>query len=136
MKKLTNNEIARAIYLSTKGKSGTHLTDTLHNVVKFLHRRRLLLKSKEILEILKKIINKEERVMVAKVSSVKKLDAEIKKDLTHSLKKKYDAKEIILEEKLNENLLGGVRIEINDEVIDLTLKNKIGQLQKYLTRTV
>lgn len=136
MKAISNNEIAKAIYLSTKDKSGSQLHEAIQNVLKFLSRKRLLSKSKEILEILKRIINQEEGIMVAKVTSASKLDHGAKEDLKHSLKKRYKAKEILLEEKLNEKLLGGVKIEMNDEVIDLTLKNQIGQLQRYLTRNV
>lgn len=135
MTSIRNNEIARAIYLSTEGKTGSSLAKSLSDVVNFLYRKRLLSKSKEILEILRKIINQEEGILIAKVISFKKLQEETKKDLTHLLKKRYSAKEVIFEEKLDEKLLGGMRIEVNNEVIDLTIKNKIWQLQEYLKLT-
>ena len=43
--------------------------------------------------------------------------------------------QVIFKEKIDEKLLGGFRIEVNDEVIDLTLKNKIFKLEEYLTRS-
>ena len=52
------------------------------------------------------------------------------------MKKRYSAKEVALNPVLDKTLLGGMRVEVSDEVIDLTLKNKVEQLQKYLTRTV
>jgi len=38
--------------------------------------------------------------------------------------------------KVDEKLLGGFRIEVNDEVIDLTLKNKAEKLQEHLTKII
>ncbi len=133
-KTVTNNDIARAIYLYTKDKTGTHLKESLQNVIKFLVRQRLLSKSKEILELLNKIINKEEGIVSAKVSSVEKLNSKTSEGLIHFLKKRYEAKDVVFEEKLDSGLLGGLRVEVNDEVMDLTMKNKIGQLQEYLKR--
>ena len=48
-----------------------------------------------------------------------------KKELTSFLRERYKAKEIVFTETINEKLLGGIRVEINDEIIDLTVKNKI-----------
>lgn len=136
MKTLTNNDIARSIYLSTKDKKGAELKDSLENVTKFLARRRLISKSKGILESLEKIINKEEGVVVARVSSVEKLSHKTKEELTHLLKKRYEAKSVTIEEILDERLLGGVRVEVWDEVLDVSIKNKIVQLQEYLERNI
>ncbi len=134
MTTISNNDIACAIYLASKDKTGVHLESTLHNVVKFLARKHLLLKKDAIILQLRKIINDEEGIVAARVSSAKKLKEEIKRDLIHFLKKRYTAKEIYLSEEVEEKLLGGVRIEVNNEVIDLTLKNKIAKLQEYLNR--
>lgn len=136
MTTLTNKDIAGAIYLSTKNKNGKELSETLQNVTKFLARWRLLSKSEEILGLLNKIINKEGEIINVKVSSVDKLNHKTKEDLIHFSKKRYGAKDVILEERLDSRLLGGLRMEINDEVMDLTVKNKIKQLQEYLARII
>ena len=52
--------------------------------------------------------------------------------LEEFIKKKYKAKEVIQIEKVDEKLLGGIKIEIGDDIIDATLRNKIKQLQTYL----
>jgi F-type H+-transporting ATPase subunit delta len=134
MKTLTNNDIARAIYLSTKDKEGAHLKDELKKVTQFLARRRLISKSKEILSSLQTIINQKEGIIIAKVSSAEKITQKTHIELMHLLKKRYGAKEVKLEEELDVSLIRGVRIEVGDEVIDLSIKNKIGQLQAYLAR--
>ena len=117
MATISNNDIARAIYLISKDKSNFEQIDISKKIVKFLFRKRLLFKASLILSQLEKIINKEEGRIVTKVSSVEKLDSKIKTNLEHSLKKRYGAKEIVLVERLDKKLLGGVRLELNNEVI-------------------
>ncbi len=130
----SNNDIARAIYLATRGKAGVEQSDVLRKVVNFLSRKRLLSKSDEILSRLDKMINQEEGRVIAKVSSPEKLDSRMKTHLEQELKKRYRANEIVLREIFNKELIGGIKVEVNDEIIDLSIKNRIGKLQAYLIK--
>ena len=136
MATLSNNDIAHAIYLVSKEKTHAELHEVNNKVVRFLARRRLLSKSPDILERLNKIINHEAGRIVVKVQSAKKLKEEMKNELITFLKKRYKVKEVVLTEILDEKLLGGIKIEINDEIIDLTAKNKIKKLQEHLIRKI
>jgi F-type H+-transporting ATPase subunit delta len=136
MATLSNNDIAHAIYLVSKEKTHAELHEINNKVIKFLARRRLLSKTKDILERLDKIINHENKKIVVKVLSAKKLKEESKQELIFFLKKRYAVKEVTLVETIDEKLLGGVRIEVNDEIIDLTVKNKIKKLQEHLIRKI
>jgi F-type H+-transporting ATPase subunit delta len=134
MATLSNNDIAESIYSILKGKSKEELHIIFKKIVEFLDKRRLLSRSKDILEKLEKIINLNEDKIIVKASSAKRLSEKIKGELISILRKRYKAKEIILLEKLDEKLLGGVRLEIDDEVIDLTVKKKIQKLQEHLIK--
>jgi F-type H+-transporting ATPase subunit delta len=136
MATISHNDIARAIYLVSKDKTHLELHDINNKIIKFLARRRLLSKTKDILGRLNKIINIENKRIVAKVFSAKKLKEESKKELTLFIKKRYEAKEVVIMEILDEKLLGGMRVEVDDEIIDLTVKNKFKKLQEYLTRKI
>ena len=134
MATVSTNKIAEAIYLALKDKNATEQKNTFRSVVEFLSRKRLLAKSSEILAHLGKIINKEKGVTLVKVYSAQKLEHKAKAHIVDNLKHRYSSKDIVLEEVLDEKLLGGMRLEIDDEVIDLTLKNKINKLQEYLIK--
>ena len=136
MTTISNNEIARAIYMVSKDKSSTEQSLLFPKIIQFLARRHLLSKTSDILLKLGKIINSEEGRTIVIVKSAFKLGEKTEKELVQTLKKRYSSKEIVLDEKLDKNLLGGMLLEINDEVIDLSLKNKIGKLQEYLTRPI
>lgn len=136
MTALSNNDIAQAIYFVSKDKTNSELRIVNDKIIKFLVRRRLLSKSEDILEKLDKIINVENKKIIAKILSARKVRDEIKKELIDFLRERYKAKEIFLEERLDEKLLGGIRIEVNDEIIDLTIKNKIKKLEEYLIKKI
>lgn len=133
MATLSNTDIARAIYETSKGKKGEGLTLELRKVVQFLYRKNLLSNKLDIIEKLRKIINTEEGIVTAKVLSVKGIEEGFRKDLINFLKERYRANVVEVEEESDDKILGGVRVEINNEVIDMTLKNQITQLQKHLT---
>ena|SRR3989338_583304 len=132
MATISDKDIARAIYHSYKEKRGE---DFFRKVVEFLERRRFLSRQKRILESLEKIINEEEGVLAVKVSSLKGINEKDKKELVEFLKKRYGEKKIEFRESLDESILGGFRVEVRDEVIDLTLRNKIKKLQNHLTKS-
>lgn len=133
MTTISNNNIAHAIYLASKSYSVSEQPIFLEKVVKFLYKKRLLSKVADILSRLNKIIDDHEGRVVAKVSSAKSINETINKELAEILIKRYSAKEINLIENIDEKLLGGFKIEVNDEVIDLTIRNKIRKLQEHLT---
>lgn len=134
MATITNNDIARSIYLTVKDKSAGEQSLLYKQVVQFLFKKRLLSKTSEILSELTKIINKEESRVVVKVSSVESLDHKTKNNLEQFFKKRYNAKDVALVETLDKKLLGGIKMETWDEVIDLSVKNKVKKLQEHLTR--
>ena len=136
MSTLSNNDIAKAIYLISKDKTNAEVKSINVKIVEFLARKGLLSKAKNILERLDKIINYENKRIVAKVLSAENLGIKLKKELMFFLKERYKAKEVVLAEALDPKLLGGLRLEVNDEVIDLTVKNKIKKLQEYLVRKI
>lgn len=129
---IKNNDIAQSIYLGSKGKSGNELKLYFEAVVKFLARKRLLSKAPDILSKLKRILNQEAGIIEAKVISTGHLREEARHKSINLLKLRYSAKDVILNEEVDPSLLGGLRIEVGDEIIDASLKNKVKKLQTYL----
>ncbi len=123
MSKISIKNIAHAIYESKAQAK---------DVVKFLNRNKLLGKSEEILQELEKIENKEKGIMKMKVHSAAKVPAEKRKELETKIKEKYKAKEIVSEYFEDKYLLGGMKIQVGEEVMDMTHRNKLNQLSKHL----
>lgn len=134
MAKISNNDIAYAIYSSLKGKEGIEMDTTIENSVRFLADQRLLSQSELILSKVQELRDKDKGVIRAQVTSAKKLTEPSRAEITKHLKNKYGSQEIVLEEHLDANLISGVKIEIGEEIIDISLKNKIEQLHDYLIK--
>lgn len=134
MATVSHKDIAQSIYSLTEGKSGAELERTLKDVVRFLDRKRLLGKQNAILESLNTLINKTEGIIEVNVTSSHPLTDHIKTELKHALKERYGANEVRMTEHEDKELLGGMRIEVGEEVLDLSLKNKVAQLQAHLIK--
>ena len=132
MAKISTKDIAQAIYATAKGKSGHELHNAMANATEFLVKKNLLGKTKEILEELEKVVDDDEGIVKAKVGSPRKLKKSVQEDIEGILKKRYKANEIILDLYEDKDLLGGIKIQVKDEVIDLSLAHKVHQLQNYL----
>lgn len=132
MKAISVNNLARAIYESSKEKSGVDLNHALLNAAEFIRDKNMMSKSKLILSSLEKIIDEAEAIVRVKVSSSKKLTKGMIEEIEEFLKKRYKKSDVIMEQVEDTKLLGGLKIEIGDEVMDMTLSNKIHQLQNYL----
>ena len=123
MSKLSIKNIAQAIY-ETKAEPKA--------VVHFLNKKGLLSKSEEILQEIEKIEYKENGIVKMKVRSAEKISESKQKELEHEMREKYGAKHVESEYFEDKNLLGGMKIEIGEDVIDTTYRNKLNQLEKHL----
>ena len=133
MATISTKDIARSIYEGAREHKSS--ASYFQSVVKFLAKRKLMSKAPDILKQLKKIVNESEGIIEAKVSTAKRLGATERYQLIQELKQRYKAKDVTLSEIKNEKLLGGLKVEVKDEVIDLTTKGKILKLQTYLMQS-
>jgi len=134
MAKVSIKNLANAIYKSVEGKTGDELSLAIENSAKLIYERHLTGQSEQILSALERIIDEKRGILKAKVTSKERItpnNVELIKDF---IKKKFKAKEIELETKEDNNILGGLKLEIGENMIDTTLKYKLGQLQNYLTK--
>jgi len=132
MSTISIKNLANAIYESSLNKEGISLDEVIENSAKLIKDKNLLNKSEQILSSLEKIIDKKEGIIRVKVSSRTKITDKESKEIIEFIKKRFEAKEVILEIKEDISLLGGIKIETGDEIIDTTLRNKLNQLQNYL----
>lgn len=134
MASISNNDIANAIYLAGKDKDEKETPLFISNVIKFLAKKRLISKSRDILQKLENISNTENGILKIKITTPVKLEANFRKEIENILIEKYKVKKILFTEIIDQKLIGGFKVETTDEVIDLTIFNKLKKLQEYLTR--
>ena len=86
-----------------------------------------------VLSQTERIYLEKQDTILALVKTVIPLKDDEKKDLALKLKAKYN-KNILLQEELDKDLIGGVYVKIGDDIMDGTIKYKLNQLQKLMLK--
>lgn len=134
MAKISNNNIANAIYIGMKNREGQDLDLFIQNIIKFLVRKKVISKYKDIISKLQNLIDKENGLLKVKITSTEALSDSTKKELENVLLARYKAKSLIFNENIDNSLIGGLKIEIQNEIIDLSISNKLQKLQAHLIK--
>lgn len=71
--------------------------------------------------------------VVAKVKTVIPLIDEERKSLIEKLEKKFN-KKVLLEEEIDSSIIGGVCVQVDNEVIDGTIKSKLEEMKKLMLK--
>ncbi|HTE48691.1 MAG TPA: F0F1 ATP synthase subunit delta [Candidatus Paceibacterota bacterium] len=132
MSKISPKNIAEAIYKATEGKSGVVLAEILHRGAQMIQNKRMIGKSDEILKTLQNIQDIETGTVRAKVTTAKKISHEERNKIEHEVKEKYKGKSVVSEFFEKEELLGGMRVEVGDEVLDTSYKSALMKLKDFL----
>lgn len=112
-----------------KGK----IEDDVLSFLKLLLEKGRILELSGILSQMNKIYLEEHNTAVAEVKTVIPLLKEEKEGLVQSLQKKLN-KTIILQEEIDPEILGGVYVKIDNEVIDGTIKSKLEEMKKLMLK--
>ena len=126
------SKIAQKIHSTVKNKSGDNLDKTLASIVSILSKNKLLGKPNAVLEKLEHLLDKENGIIRAKVYTARKMSLESINEIEKELKNKYKTKNIYITVIEDPKILGGIKIQIGDETIDLSLQKKVTQLKKHL----
>ena len=85
----------------------------------------------EVLEQFKHLQLEEQGIIVVKVSTANPLTEEEEQRLIEKLRKEYN-KEIQLETHVLPELLGGIRIQVEDTVFDSTIRRRLDKMREVL----
>ncbi len=79
-----------------------------------------------------KMVLENKNIVKVRVYSANKLTKEELNTIKNGLKNRYKDREIEIKNKIDEELIAGYRVVVNNEAIDLSLKNSLEQLKKSL----
>ena len=86
----------------------------------------------EIVSTFLALVNKTATVITFEILAANKLNSTQKRRLTETLKKLTGAKTVKLLVKVDSSIIGGFLIKKDSNIIDLTAKNELKQLAKFL----
>ena len=132
--KITSRQYAQALYDLTKDKQSAEIKQITKKFVELLINNRDLSKAKEISNRFQKIWLREENIVEANIVSARKLDKDVIKSVSDYIKKTTKAKELIIREDIDKNILGGVIIKYQDKIMDGSIKTKLIELKKEIIK--
>ncbi|KYH29380.1 F0F1 ATP synthase subunit delta [Clostridium colicanis] len=122
---ITTSQKKRVFKSIFKGKVDDYILGFL---LILIEKDRILYLEEKINEM-EKIHLERQNILVANVKSVIPLNEDEKSTLIEKLKKMY-GKNIILKEKIDKSIIGGLYIRVGDDVIDGTIKAKFEEIRR------
>jgi len=126
--------LAEVLLETTDGKPEAEQHKALKDFAAYLSRKGELRQADAIIEEYRKLYNEKHAIIEATVTLVSRLPEKTKLELRETLKKRYKAREVHILEKVDQRILGGMKIKIGDTVYDGTLQNSLSQLQTALLK--
>jgi len=127
MRKKSNFQFAKALYEITKDLPKSNLPEVMEQFVLILQKNNKLKKADYIIEEFISYSKKQEGIKMIEIETARKLDHAILTKLKKTFGEKSEITEVV-----NKNLLGGVRIKVDDLIYDASLKTQLAQLKQAL----
>lgn len=127
--KYTAKQYAKTLYELTDSKKGKELEEMIKKFLLYLFRKNDFKKIESIINEFVKYSDEQSGVVRSEVISAIKLSSKDKKKMANLLES-MTGKKVILTEKEDKGLIGGVKILTGDKMIDGSLKNKINNFKK------
>jgi F-type H+-transporting ATPase subunit delta len=126
--KATTAQYAKTLYELTKDKKHQEIDGVISGFLKTLRRNGEIRKIREIEGKFGKIYDAENGIVEAE-----KLSDGLKSKLEKFVKEKYQAKEVVLIQMIDENIRGGIIIKVGDEVMDGSVDRQLADLRRTLS---
>lgn len=132
--KISAKQYAQGLYDLVAGKSEDDVAKVLRSFVGILARDRELNKEREIIDAFSEIWNKEDKELVANVTTPRELTGESRNTIIEYLKKRTSSDKVALNENIDESLLGGFILKYESRILDGSLKTNLADLKVNLEK--
>ncbi len=130
--KVTPTQYATTLYELTQDKKKSEVDSVAKKLIEMLVKNNQLKMVGKIIEKFNGIYNKKNGIVEADVTTRYKIQDTMTKQIEKFVKEKYKAKEVVIKNKIDENIKGGIIIKVGDEIIDASLKSRLINLNKLL----
>ncbi|MFA6306739.1 MAG: ATP synthase F1 subunit delta [Patescibacteria group bacterium] len=127
-------QLALSLYESVDGKSPSQVKAVIAKFIELLAEKNMLAKEDKIIAQFIKIWNEKRGIIEAEAAGANKLDKANIKLLENYIIKLSGAKEVLISEKIDKNILGGVIVRYGDKIIDGSLKTQLEELKSKLVK--
>lgn len=126
--RVSEEQKKQLLFDSFKEATSEHV---LHTLELLLQRNRIAA-IESVIDKVQQLIFEEKNVASAKVYTVKPLSDEVKAELASTFAKKVGKSELIIENIVASDLIGGIKIRIGNRIFDGTIKGQLDRLERQL----
>ena len=130
--KITARQYAQCLYELVSTEENDKVKEILPKFVVLLEKHLALNLAPSIISVFTEIWNKEHGEVVAELTSARELKIEAKETVINYLKNKSGATEVILDEHVDKNILGGFILKYNNKIVDGSLRSSLESLKNSL----
>lgn len=130
--KISTKQYAEVLYDLTLNKSQEDVSVVVEKFTKELIKNNQVKLVPKIIERFEKIYNEKNGIILAELTTATRLGPDEIENIRKYLLKKYSAKEIVLNNKIDKNIKGGVIIKVGDDLIDVSVAGKLRALRRNL----
>ena len=124
-------QLAAALYQQSKDKSETEIDNLIDNLLAILRAERLISKSDQLLAELDNLRLADQGKIAVTVRSRHSLSAAQKTKIDHYIKESTGLKAELVE-KIDESIIGGLKLEFADSEVDITINKQLDDLRLHL----
>ncbi|MDO9230898.1 MAG: ATP synthase F1 subunit delta [bacterium] len=132
--KITATQYAKSLYEVTREKSQNEIVVMTENFVKVLAKNRQTKLAVKIIKKFGELYNKENGIAEVEVISSRKLEADQIGQIEKFIQGKYKVSEVIINNKINESIKGGIILKIGDEILDASVERQLRELRNNLRK--
>jgi F-type H+-transporting ATPase subunit delta len=130
--KITASQYAKTLYELTLDKTQKDIDSAVLGLAEILIKKNQMRLLPIVIEKFNEIWNKENGVVEAEVISRGELSNELRNKLRNYISNKYQAKEVLINNIINESIKGGIIIRVGDEVMDGSVSRQLRELKSLL----
>ena len=132
--RITPKQYAISLFESVSNKKDGEAEAVVKKFFGLLVRNNDLSKSGRIISELARLWNKKSGIVESEVVTARKLDDSSIRSLEKFLSEESGAKKIVINEKVDENILGGVVVRYGDTMLDASLRTKVRDLKSAIKK--
>ncbi len=132
--KISATQYAKTLYDLTEGKEKSQVDAIAKKFTEFLIKNGQLKLAGKIIEKFGEIYNQKNGIIEAEITSREMLSNELRNKVSNYVSNKYKAKEVVLENKIDESIKGGIVIKAGNEILDASIAGKLRELKSILAR--
>jgi F-type H+-transporting ATPase subunit delta len=132
--KITASQYATTLYELTADKSKQDVSNVITGFVKILQKNNQIRLVRNIIEKFSNLYNQKNGIVEAEITTKEEVRSEVRTRVRTWVSTKYKAREVVIKNKIDEGIKGGIIIKVGDEILDGSVAGKLRSLESLLTK--